>query len=478
MKPMLAQTWELAPDVKSATVKLTQGVTWHKGYGDFTADDVVYTLTESNPRQTKDCVHDTAGDIAAFLDTVEKVDKYTVKLNFWSYFSPAQSKIFSTFWETVPMFSKKVFDEKGPEAMKEFLIGTGPFTVEKWVLQEGAYVNAVDKHWRKTPYVARLEMIQVVEGSVRRAMLETGEIQVAPLDPKDQPAMLAKGYKRQPEGYFSRLTIGMAGNMWETKHYVTGKDLNRVARPDWPWVGNPADPASMEKAKKVRQAMSMDIDRDGLAAGLMKDVGRPFYMYEISTDDPNWQAKWKVAYDPKKAKQLLTEAGYPNGFTFKWRSDPASPESDISEALASTWLTDLNIKTEITKVAYSTFRPSIIDHTAIPWFCGDGVSTFPTLWPKGLTLSSLSDGGYNCNIESPVIAKIFSTMAGESDQAKLKTLANEFFDYLNDQQLVIGVVEYPAHGFYDPKKIVEWKMRPEGKGTGVINSPEWIKLAP
>jgi peptide/nickel transport system substrate-binding protein len=285
--------------------------------------------------------------------------------------------------------------------------------------------------------------------------------------------------KQQPEGFYSRWAVGFAGNFWETTNPQTKQPVKaHTIHSDWPWVGNPADPASMDKAKKVRQAMALDIDRDSIAKSIMQGIGRPFYMYELSTDDPYWQDKWKIAYDPDKAKQLMKEAGYENGFTFKFRSDPASLESEVTQALASTWLADLNIKTDISTIVYSTFRPTILDQTAIPWFCGDGVSTFPTLWPKGLTLSSISSGGYNCAMEIPALSKTFMDANTTQDPAKLKEIAYQFYDYLAEERLVVGVAEFPGHAFYNPKRIVEWKMRPEGKGTGFINSPEWIKLAP
>jgi len=205
-------------------------------------------------------------------------------------------------------------------------------------------------------------------------------------------------------------------------------------------------------------------------------------MYELSVDDPIWQDKWKIPYDAAGAKKLLAEAGYPNGFECTLWSGPTGDEVTLMEAVAATWLKDLNVRCTIDKGVYgATIRPKIIDRTnQIIWRCGDGNSQYPGTWPKGLLLSSLAAGGFNCNNDDPFYAKSYMEMAKTTDAAKLKQLATAHFEYLYQNRQVVGMPENPGGLLYNAKTVVEWKMYPEGKAWifDAFNAPEWLKLAP
>lgn len=486
-EPRLATSWSLAPDLTYADMDIRKGVkfnNWDPAWGEneMTAEDVAWSFNNANPNVNPKSVHDTAGDIAAFMKNMEVLDTYKVRMNYNVFWSHAQIRILTDFWEGPAVLSKKAFDALGAEGMRDKAIATGPFVVDDYTKAKSIKMHAAENHWRKTPYVATVEILEVPEAASRRAMLETGEVQISLVSVKEWPDLLAKGYAMLPEEgrAYGRTTVGFAGNHWEKTHYVTGEPLEREIRKDWPWVGDPDDPVSMEKSFKVRKALAMDIDREILNETVLAGLGRVFYLYEISLDDPVWDDKWAIPYDPSGAKQLLKEAGYPNGFTFELWTGPSGTGAELGEAMAAIWLSDLNVKTNIGKIVYSAFRPTIIERTATPFSCGDGNSATPADWPKGLLLSSLAAGGYACDIEDRKFAELYSAMAAETDKNKRVELAREYFDYLFETMLIVGVVETPAGPLLDPKKVIEWRMHPEGKGVPVqgINSLEYLRLAP
>ena len=176
----------------------------------------------------------------------------------------------------------------------------------------------------------------------------------------------------------------------------------------------------------------------------------------------------------------VQDIGYGSGFTFEYWTGPSGTGAELGEAMAAVWLGDLNVNTNIGKIVYSAFRPTIIERTSTPFSCGNGNSATPADWPKGLLLSSISAGGYACNIEDRTFAELYSGMAAETDKQKRLDLARQYYDHLHETMLIVGVVESPAGPLLDPEKVIEWHMHPEGKGTPVqgVNNLEYIRLAP
>jgi ABC-type transport system substrate-binding protein len=411
---------------------------------------------------------------------VDVIDPYKVRVNFQSFWSHAQIILFSTFWESPPIFSKKAYDALGPDKMRTMVIGTGPYSLVKWEQGNVVIVKAVENHWRKTGWVDQIEFREVLEPAARRAMLETGEVDITTLVLKDQEALLTKGFARAPGvKMFIRDAMSFPGNYWEKKHHVTGKDMNRTIY-NKPWIGNPDDPVSMEKARKVRWALSMAFDREGINQAILLGLGRPYGMYELSVDSPLWDKKYEVKFDPEGARKLMAEAGYADGFDVEIWSGPSGDAVPLLEAIAASWQKELKVKATLNKAVYSAFRPSIIDRTNTTiWRCGDGNSYYMGTWPKGLLLSTLAGGGYSCNNEDKFFAEHYIAMAKSTDPAQLQKLAYEHFDYLYNWRLVTGTPEFPYGLLYNPKKISEWKQYPEGKAWifNGFNSPERIKLA-
>ncbi|MDP2949090.1 MAG: ABC transporter substrate-binding protein, partial [Chloroflexota bacterium] len=388
---------------------------------------------------------------------------------------------FTNFHEGIGVFSKKVFDKYGPEGMRDILIGTGPFEMKEWTQFKGSYVTAVENHWRKTPYVAQVNTIEVPEGLVRRSMLEAGQAHIGSVPISEWPKLFAAGLQKAPEGFPGSASVCYSGNYWEKTHAKTGEALARTLE-NKPWIGNPADAASMEKAKKVRRALTLAIDREAINKKVFGGFGKPVYAIAIDDTNPLYQKRWETVYDPVKAKQLLTEAGYPNGFKVDpYYNNPAGTV-DMAEAIGVTWKNDLNIDVTYDRQTYATFRPSIVNRTFSGMFdggCG-GPGAFPPTWPYGLNSSSLTfPGGYSNGLEIPKFTETFLKMNGEPDEAKLVKAITELNDYNLEWRLYAPIVALPNYAIYNPKKIVEWKMVPEAKGLhGGVNQPEYIKLAP
>ena len=78
-----------------------------------------------------------------------------------------------------------------------------------------------------------------------------------------------------------------------------------------PWIGEYGNAESMERARKVRQAMALALDTKLMNETLLDGLGWELYMNSFSTRDPNWNSKWEWTQDIDEANRLLDEAGYP-----------------------------------------------------------------------------------------------------------------------------------------------------------------------
>jgi ABC-type transport system substrate-binding protein len=500
-EPVLATGWTLAPDLTYLDFDLRKGIQFQKGYGEMTASDVAFSINDANSVTTPTSIHGQAGDFAPLIKEMLVVDPYKIRLIYLNYDSRGIRHRFSLFWQTAGVTSKKLFEEKGADGMRGFIIGTGPYQVVSWVQSDKIVLEALPRHWRKTASVAKVTYIQVPETATRRAMLETGQVAAIPPGLKDIKALEAKGFKQLCcSGNVVQSNIGMTGNYWEKERYYDKKALTRTLNEAAPWVGKweGDDAASDLKARNVRQALAHAIDRDGLVASIMTGLGGPnYFAYMPPTDHPVFKkgkfvydpatgkatGGWEIPYDPKFAKELLAKAGYGNGFTIPsmWIDVPGTVANELGQAIASGWATDLNVKvTTLNSNIYSTYRPGLVQRTTSEPFigCGDDSNLgVPFDWARGLVMSSWSDGGYGVGMEVPWAAQNYATVAKETDKAKRVTMQVAFIQRGLESGLCIGTVMIPTIQLYDPKIIASWEQLPsiEG-GMAIMNNLESIVL--
>ena len=489
--PLLAKNWEMSSDGVSYTdFTLREGVQFHGGYGEMTAADVAFSWNDANPKLQPDSVHDTGGDLANLVKEVEVIDDYKVRFHWVAFGGHSLLQYVTNFWEGISIFSKGFFDEVGAEGMRTQMIGTGPFEVTEWTQHKGVFLEAVDNHWRKRPYVAAANVLQVTEASVRKAMLKTGQAQISELALTDWKEMFDEGFSQAPEGFWGDSSYVYSGNYWEDKLAIDGTPFTSDEAGDllykppldtaMPWIGDPADPATMESSKKVRTAMAMAIDRDKLMTALTDGFGRVSYAPGWDTSHPFYKSEWDIQHDVAGAQALMAEAGYSDGFDVEWWAGPTAGSGEtLQEAIGIEWLANLNINSTFDKQNYSSFRPSLVNRTNKKIFFSGGDAWAPPTWPKDLNATSLSrPGGYNRAMEIPIFAETHLAMAGESDPEKLRELVSAMYDWNREWMVWVGVYQSPVAALYNPSLISEWQMLPEGKGVlGRMNSLEWVRLA-
>lgn len=475
-EPWLAKEWEIAEDLSSVTITLQEGVQFHDGNGEMTAEDVVWSLNDANATTNPESIHNQAGDLAASFLEAEVVDTYTVRLPYAIYDPRWQSNALSDGWQPTGIFSKKLFDEMGRDWMLENVIMTGPFQVRHWIQGDNATLDAVDDHWRTTPEIDTIIYQQIPDPSVRVVQLETGEADAGAIELADIPALQEQGFELTGTSNGSELNIAFAGNLWEE----TDRDGNPLDRPGLdtskPWIGDPADPESMENSRKVRHALAMGYDRSALNDVLTAGLGWETSIAYFNDNAPEFQERWKVEFDPERALELLAEAGYEDGFDIEiFGQSDTRIRMETAEAVGAMWEQNLGLNVSVQSYEYSVFRPSIVDRSAnIPFMnsCDDGRFPRPWDWPVGLVTSSLSRGGFSCGLEAPFIRDKFLEASSEPDIEVRRSITNEVADFFFDEMLMPSTVTIPVVLVYNPRSIESWDMRPSLSGP--ITSPELI----
>jgi peptide/nickel transport system substrate-binding protein len=315
--PSLAESYEVAPDFLSATFKLRQGIKFHNGDA-VTPEDVQFTFEQYRGANAK-LLHDKTSRI----DLVDnRTIKFTFKAPFLDFLTLYGCAASGAGWVVPKAYYQKV----GPDGFKQQPIGAGPYRFVSQQSGTQVVFEAFTEYWRKTPSVKTLIMRGVAEEATRVALLQTGDADVANLI----PGPLLDTVRRDPK---LRLAAVKAGPIW--------LELGALDRPDSPL-----------KDSRVRQAVSLALDRKAFNDAEMGGLG-PFEGNWIPEDWPGAIKRTAPTFDLIKAKQLMADAGVAEGFDVD-KITPLPPYSSFAERIASQ-LRAINIRTQVNNMERAAF---------------------------------------------------------------------------------------------------------------------------
>jgi len=495
MTPEVMESFELSPDGTKFIVKIKQGIPFYSppglpDFGELTAEDIVWMQNMNNPTTNSESTCQYGGNLAGIYKEATVIDKYTLEI---------ESAVTTTSLLGVIQYgvlkaqSKKAFETMGEDWAKRNVVATGPFVLRERITGVRNVVEAVPNHWRKTAQIKEFELIEMPEASSQVAALKTGEIDAAYIDFKVVRDLVDAGFVflDGPGGHTAdNISAIMCGNYWEEFDARTGEALEPWTYPsyekDYPWIGNPwgdrvpysdtDNPPGiddMEQARLVRWALSMAIDREAIVEEILHGMGGPMYIEYISPTSilGGWDDNWKVDYDPVKAREYLTEAGYPNGFDLAANSYAAEigPVAlEIADAVTTMWR-DIGVKATQERVDYgAVVAPKMISREQLqPVFknCDVFCNYFPLDWPFPHTETSLTRPGWGCCMESPYLAEMVDKIKNEPSEEKRVAMHTEVIDYMSHEMLIAGIIERPNGVVVDPAKIKSWES------SIVFNSP-------
>ncbi len=501
---MLVESWSRSTDGTVLTLKVRKGVKFHKDNGEMTAADFAWNLNDVNATLTKGSISFNAGDYAALFKEAKAIDDVTVEVPINSWDVTWAANQLNNQGQTMEIFSKAAFDKNGRDWAIKNIIGTGPADLVEYRDNQRVIVKAVPNHWRKTPEWTQMTYLEIPEAAIRKAAVVTGEVDMGELTAPDQSELAAKGFSLIPANAAKAQVVIFGGNFWEEFSARDNSALEpwKLAgyKTDLPWVGNPwgtkvpytdtNNPAGMddmEQARLVRWAMAMAYDRDTIVKQVFAGQAVPGYISMFETVLPEWNDKWKVPFDPKKAEEYLDKAGFPKGsngfradvngvkFEISFRTFPGFPP-EMLQAIGGYW-DKIGIKTEAQMMDYAIFRPTVVDRSnSLVYIQGcRHHNTLPWDWPRAPQNSSLTRGGFGCGVEMPWISDGFKAANNEADALKRVQINNTMAENMFNWMPQAGIVTVPQFVTANPKSIAKWDMR-DGFEAQLIHGIELIQL--
>jgi peptide/nickel transport system substrate-binding protein len=279
MAPSLAESWKASPDGLSYTFTLRRGVKFHNG-DPVTAEDVKFSFLRYKGASNKLFKERVAG--------VDAVDAQTVRFRLKQVWPD-----FLTFYATPAtgaawIVPKKYVESVGDEGFKKAPVGAGPYKFVAFKPGVELTLEAYEQYWRKTPSVKRLVFRSVPDDTTRLAMLKKGEADIV----YSLRGVLGEEVKRTPG-----LTFKPTLTTW-TEWILFTEQWN----PKSPWHD-----------RRVRLAAAHAVDRQVINQAEYLGSARATGSIIPHAMEFAWQAP-AYPFDLAKAKALLAEAGYPNGF--------------------------------------------------------------------------------------------------------------------------------------------------------------------
>lgn len=273
--PILAESWS-NPDNNTWVFKLKKGIKFHDGT-EFTAADVVHSYT----RIQKDLDSRQASSIA-HVDMIEAVDPYTVRLRTKR---PDAALVFRLAQRFIT--NKAAFDRLGAAAADKLALGTGPYRFKRWVPGQWFVLekNHGYAHSEHKPTVDEIVFRNIAESEVAVTALLNGEVDVISNIPPEISTRVTGRARIESARTINIMFLGMHTSVPEFKN------------------------------KLVRQAVNYAIDREALTKHVLRGHAYPLYA-PVGPDQYGYSPELgpKYVHNPAKARTLLAQAGYPNGF--------------------------------------------------------------------------------------------------------------------------------------------------------------------
>jgi len=425
-----AKKWELSEDGKTWTFWLRNNITFHNG-DPLTAADVKFSLEKMMGKET---VASYVGRLRSQIESVEVSDPYTVVI---------KTKTTATFlpWDlsdmqgTEGMIQPKGYTEQvGDEGFAKQPVGSGPYKVVERKHGDSITLEAVDHHWYEgVPKYKTVILKKVPEESTRIAMLKTGEADV-----------ISVSRERAPELKTAGLNV-FTKSRWS----VLGCFFHEQWQADTPW-----------SKPQVRRALSLAINREELAEYVFAKSAVPAAVLPFTSRAPGVDPTLKPRpYDPEKAKALLKEAGYGDGFTIDFYSFPRADVPEMPrfiEAVAG-YFGEIGIKTHIIPTEYASYRKKRMGFDlAGAMGCLAGPNRPVAALVSLMRLIVHSDGRFT-SMKDPEMDRLVEQMEDAKSDAEGEAGLRAIFRYMYEHDNHLTVVEMDLP-YATNARITKWNL--------------------
>lgn len=409
--PALAQSWEISEDGLVYTFQLRSGATFHDGSA-LDAGDVVFSLNRARSEGSTNAQK----PLFAAIDAVEAASDTSVIVRLSK---PSGEFLYNMGWGDAVIVAPESADTN-----KETPIGTGPFKFENW--QRGAAITLVKNanYWGTQAKLDKVTFRFIPDPAAATAALLAGDVQAFPNLPA--PEAIAQ-FEADP-----RFTVVIGSTEGETILAMNNQ------KPPFDNI-------------LVRRAMAHAIDRQAIIDGAMFGLGTPIGTHFAPHNPAYVDLTSTYPYDLEKAKALLAEAGFPNGFKATLKLPPPSYARRSGEIIASQ-LREVGINLEIIPVEWGQwleqvfkgkdFDLTIVSHTE----------------PNDINIYARDD--YYFNYDSPALKAVIdelSVATGSQARNALYRIAEKIVTY---DAVNVYLFQLAKNGVWDAKLNGLWENTP------------------
>ena len=397
--PSLAESWTMSPDGRTYDFKLRENLRFHNG-DSFTAEDVKFSFARAKGK----LLHEKVKEVTVVSPSRVRFTLHEPWPDFMNYYGNVVS---GAGW-VVP---KKYMEQVGPDGFKKHPVGLGPYKFVSHTVGVELVMEAFEGYWRKMPSVKRVVFKMVPESTTRVAMLKRGEVDIAYLLEAPQ----AIEAKRDPN-----LRLAFSGGI-----AVFFLDFLDMWDPKSPWAD-----------QRVRLAASLALDRRSLSEAETLGASKPAGNFVPRTFefalplDPQ-------PYDPARAKKLLAEAGYPNGFD-AGEFHQLPPYFGLGEAIVG-YLGAVGIRTTMRPMERAAYL-SALQAKKLKGLCvcssalyGNAASRMSEVIPSE---GSFAYGGW------PDVDALYKQQARETDRRKREALLHQIQQIVYDRVRIAPIFQY------------------------------------
>lgn len=424
-EPALATKWTYISPTQ-VRFELRKGVKFHDG-SPFTADDVVFSFGRIKQPQGTMSIY------VSGIKEVKKVDDFTVDLILDGP-NPILLRNLGDFWMMSKVWAErnKTTNTQDYKAKEENFAsrnvnGTGAFTITNWVPDQRITMKVNPAWWDKPQHnITEVVYTPIKSDPTRVAALLSGDVDLLTDVPTQDVAKLRQD---------SKLKI-MEGAEVRTIFIALDVGSNELKYSDVKGK-NPF------KDKRVREALSIAIDREAIKRNIMRGLSVPASIL-VAPGVNGHSADIDVVAKPdaERAKRLLAEAGYPNGFEFQLNcpNNRYVNDEEICQALLSMWA-KIGIKNKLVAEPMATFSQKFQNFDTSAYMLGWGVATFDaqySLQSLIRTRTSGADGNFNFSrVSDAKVDELVDAMKTEVDVAKRNAMIRDALVRTRDEFFVI-----------------------------------------
>ncbi len=344
----LAESWEYLDDT-TLEVRLRQDAVWHDGEP-LNADDFVFTWERM---QAPDRESTNFQRFDSWLEDVTALDDFTVQFKTSEPFAPALDTL-EGFW----IAPRHYIDEVGDDEFGLNPLGSGPYQVIEWQKDQFLNLEAAETWWGSPQPFPAVQFVIIPDTFTRAAALLSGDVHVV----SDPPVAIVPQIESSDNAYVS-ISPDLRIQFIQFPHDSTRRE-------NTPEIDN----------KLVRQAFNYALDREKIAnvigQGYFEVVPGPWpgssWAYPENAEELGYQ------YNPERARELLAEAGYPDGFTFYFGTSNGFSlmDNELMQACVP-YFQDIGVEVEFSSLEWASYDPARDENQFSAYYLGLSGSTDP-----------------------------------------------------------------------------------------------------